>query len=90
VALRNAAHKAKAYDAGRLDLWVLRATNPMTKAFAFKLKGTNFGHESEVLLASGAQLTLKGERLIRENYPAVKYELPNKEIPIYVLDVEVS
>lgn len=90
VALRNAEHKAKAYDAGQLDLWVLRAINPKTKAFAFKLKGTNLGHESEVLLASGAQLTLKGKKLIRANYLAGKYEHPNKEIPIYVLDVEVS
>lgn len=68
VALRNAEYNAKAYDAGRLDLLVLRANNPKTKAFVFKRKGTNLGHESEVLLASGAILTLKAETLIRCTY----------------------
>lgn len=90
VALRNAEHNAKAYDAGRLDLFVLRANNPKTKAFVFKRKGTNLGHESEVLLASGAILTLKAETLIRCTYLAAKVDHPKKEIPIYVLEVEVS
>jgi hypothetical protein len=56
VALRNAEHEAKAYDAGRLDLLVLHASNATTKAFVFKRKGTKLGHESEVLLPSGAHL----------------------------------
>lgn len=90
VALRNAEYTGKAYDAGRLDLFVLRATNSTTKAFVFKRKGTKLGHESEVLLASGARLTLKAETRIRSDYPAAKYLQPHKELPIYVLEVEVS
>jgi hypothetical protein len=90
VALRNAEYKAKAYDAGRIDLIVLRVVNPTTRAFVFKRKGTRLGHESEVLLTSGANLTLKSEKLIRSNYPAAKLDQLNKEIPIYVLEVEVS
>lgn len=90
VALRNADYKAKAYDAGRIDLFVLRANNPKTKAFVFKRKGTKLGHESEVLLASGAILTLKTETLICCTYPAEKVGHPGKKIPIYVLEVEVS
>lgn len=90
VALRNAEFRAKAYDAGRLDLFVLRVINPTTKAFVFKRKGTKLGHESEVLLASGACLTLKSESLIRSDYRSGKYNHPDKEIPIYVLDVDVS
>lgn len=90
VALRNAEYKAKAYDADRLDLFVLRIANPTTKAFVFKRKGTSLGHESEVLLASGAHLTLKTETLVRSNYPAARYQHPDKEIPIYVLEVELS
>ena len=90
VALRNAEYKAKAYDADRLDLFVLRVTNPTTKAFVFKRKGTKLGHESEVLLASGAHLKLKAETLVRSDYAATKCDHPDKEIPIYVLDVELS
>jgi hypothetical protein len=91
VALRNAEFKAKAYDAGRLDLLVLRAgTAPKVKAFVFKRRGTKFCHESEVLLASGASLKLKSKALIRSDYPVQKLNYPNKLIPIYVLDVEFS
>lgn len=90
VALRNAEYKAKAYDAGRLDLLVLRVTCPTIKAFVFELKGTKLGHESEVLLASGICLTLKAETLVRADYPASKYENPCKMIPIRVLEVEIS
>jgi len=32
VALRNADHKGKGYDAGQIDLFVLMATNPKTKS----------------------------------------------------------
>lgn len=90
AALRNAEYKAKAYDAGRLDLFVLRAINPTTKAFVFKRTGTKLGHESEILLESGLNLTLKSEILIRSNYRSGKCGHPDKEIPIYVLDVDVS
>ncbi len=90
VALRNAEFRAKAYDAGRIDLLVLRAVDLRTKAYVFKRKGTKLGHESEVLLASGACLTLKAETLIRADYPAAKCDHPNKDIPIYVLEVEFS
>ncbi len=90
VALRNAEYKAKAYDAGRLDLFVLRAANLRTKAYVFKRKGTKLGHESEVLVATGACLTLKAATFIRSDYPAAKWGRPNKEIPIYALEAEFS
>ncbi len=90
VALRNAELQGKAYDAGRLDLFVLYITTPNTKAFVFKHKGTSLGHESEVLLASGVSLTLKTQTLIRRDYPVAIYLKPSKEISIFVLEVEVS
>ncbi len=90
VALRNAEHKGKAYDAGRLDLLVLRVVDPATKAFVFKRKGTNLGHECEVLLASNACLTLTNQTQIRDDYMAAKFDCPIKKIPVYVLDVDVS
>lgn len=90
VALRNAEWSAKAYDAGRLDLWVLRVARPKSKAFVFKRKGTKLGHESEVLLASSACLALKKQVLIRTDYPASKCDCPDKDIPVYVLEIELS
>jgi len=90
VALRNAEYKAKAYDAGRLDLFLLRVTTSATKAYVFKRKGTKLGHESEVLLAAGARLSLRSETLIRSNYPAAKVGQLDKEIPIFVLELELS
>lgn len=90
VALRNAEHKGKAYDANQIDLLVLRATSPITNVFTFRRAGTNLGHENEVLFASGANLTLRSRRLVRSNYPAERYSAPNKQIEMYVLEVDIS
>ncbi len=90
VAFSNALHKAKAYDAGRLDLFVLRSIDRRTKAFAFKKGGMKLSHEMEVLLASRARLTRRTETLIRSDYVVTKRQSPEKEIPIYVLEIDFS
>jgi len=90
VALRNAEWKGKAYDAGQIDLFVLRASNPRTNVFAFRRKGTSMGNEKEVLFASGAKLSLRERTLIRDDYVAAKYGFQNKSIPIYVIKVDIS
>jgi hypothetical protein len=90
VALRNAEWKAKAYDSGQIDLFVLRASNPITNVFAFRGKGTKMGNEKEVLFASGANLRVRDRTLIRDDYVAAKYGFPNKTIPIYVVSVDIS
>lgn len=90
VALRNAEYKAKAYDANQIDLIVLRATNPKTHVFSFRRAGTSMGHENEVLFASGAQLVKRERTLIRSDYNATKLNFPNKQINIYVLEVDIS
>ncbi|WP_417490352.1 hypothetical protein [Maricaulis sp.] len=90
VALMNALYGAKAYDAGQLDLIVLRVAEPTTKAFVFKRKGTKNGHEIEVLLAPGACLTLKSKKLVRKDFSATKCDQPDKSIPAYVINVDVS
>ena len=90
VALRNAEFNAKAYDADRLDLLVLRVAGPEVKAFVFKRNGTKLGHESEILLSSGVTLKLMAETLVRSDYPATKCNHPAKAISVYVLEVDVS
>jgi len=89
VALRNAEHKGKAYDANRIDLFVVRATASSTKAFAYKRKRIHLGHENEVVFASGANLRLNRSTLIRNNYSVWKSNSPQKQVPIYVLEIDL-
>lgn len=94
IALRNAEFRGKAYDNDRIDILVLKVENPVTNVFAFRRKGTNMGHENEILFASGAKLHLYQEHLIRENYKVEKasqgLDIIEKEVPIYVLEVGIS
>ncbi len=95
IALRNAEWAGKSYDAGEINLFVLRVTNPQTKTFCFRLNGTDKGHEAEVLFAAGAKLTLRSKTLI-SNGKAYKASSQNigrileKTIPFYMLEVDIS
>lgn len=90
VALRNAEHNGKAYDAGAVHLFVLRVKNPQTKAFVFRPKGTNLGHELEILLAAGACLEMRSQTEVHQDYLVAKWEHPEKRVPVYVLEFDVS
>lgn len=94
VAMQELAHKGKAYDAGRIDLFVLRVVAPTTNVFVFRNKGTSFGHEKEVLFALGANLTLRSRTLIRDDYQVCKVahgaSLIYKKVPAYVLEVDIA
>ncbi len=90
IALRNAAHQGKAYDASQIDLFVLKANNPRTKVFGYKRKGTNLGHENEVVFAAGAALSLTSTVTVNSNYPVGKYGCPDKQIVVRVLGVDIS
>jgi hypothetical protein len=48
------------------------------------------GNEKEVLFAAGATLTLLSETKIRDDYTAGKYNCPEKQIPVYVVEVNIS
>lgn len=89
VALRNAEWLGKAYDAGQIDLFVIRSINSKTNAFCYRRRGTRMGNEKEVILASGARLILKRRTLIRDDYPIAAYNKPDKTIPIYVIEVDL-
>ncbi|WP_217425228.1 hypothetical protein [Pandoraea cepalis] len=92
VALRNAEWKGKAYDAGRVDLMVVRVTQSKTKAYAYSREG-NHGNEKEVVFASGAQLTRMREIHIAA-IPVSKVtsgiHREEKVVPAYVVEVEIS
>lgn len=92
VALRNAEWRGKAYDAGRVDLMVIRVTQPKTKAYAYNREG-NHGNEKEVVFASGAQLTRVRETHIAD-IPVSKVtsgsQKEAKVVPAYVVEVKIS
>ena len=93
VALRNADYKGKAYEAGRIDLFVVRVAASSTNAFVYKRKKLDLGHENEVVFAAGASLKLISETLVRDNYSAGKIlefaRLGTKHVPIYVLEIDL-
>jgi hypothetical protein len=89
VAFSSALWQAKAYDDDRLDIIVLKMTNATTMAYVFNRKG-DFSHEREVLLPAGITLTFVSENRLNPAYTVTKVDCPNKTIPVYVVEVEVS
>lgn len=73
---------------------VLRVLSPRTNVYVFKQKGTDKGHEKEVVFASGAKLTKVKEHYIthRTAYKSDNnsQQLLEKLVPIYVLEVNIS
>lgn len=96
IALRNAEWAGKSYDAGEVNLFVLRAANTQTKTFCFRLNGTDKGHEAEVLFAAGAKMTLRSKTLITSSGNAYKVcsqivgRVLEKKIPFYLIEVDIS
>ena len=91
VALRNGEHKGKSYDAGKVELFVIRTTNPVTKAYVSRCTGEQ-GHEKEVLFASGASLRQVRKTMVNE-IKATKQENGrevSRMVPAYVIEIELS
>lgn len=92
VALRNSEWRGKAYDAGQVDLLVLRVTQSQTKAYAYRRDGQH-GNEKEVVFASGARLTRVSETYVADiTVSRIKenFEHESKRVPAYVIEVEIS
>lgn len=89
VAFQNALEGGKAHAAGRLDLMVLRVVTPKAKAYVFRPRGSKLGHEYEVLLSSGLCFTLQSDICVRSDFSAGSTS-GSKEIPVHVLEIDVS
>lgn len=94
VAIAETLHCGKAYDNGRIDIIILTVVNPNTNVYVFNQGRSSLGHEREVLFASGAKLTKVKEHFIRQT-SAYKWndqsmDTIKKEVPIYVLEVDIS
>lgn len=90
IALNNAIHLGKAHDAGRIDLMVIKVDNPTTNAFVFKNKGTNLGHEKEVLFSSGATLYEVNRKLISSDFVVGKAGHTDKNLCVYLVEMVLS
>ena len=92
VALRNAEWRGKAYDAGRVDLMVVRVTQPVTKAYVYSRQGSH-GNEKEIVFASSAHLKLVRKTHITD-YSVYTVDSGLRQIkkivPAYVVEVEIS
>ncbi len=89
VALRNAEHNGKAYENGIIDLIVFRTTNTKTKVYVYNRR-IRLAHEKEVLFSSGAVLTLKSIKHIRDDYPSSLDGTNIKNISVRVVEVDIS
>ncbi|SDY38224.1 hypothetical protein [Pseudomonas salomonii] len=92
IARRSAEWKGKAYDAGRMDLIVLRVVSPFTKAYLY---GTDVdhSHEKEILFAKGARLILISRTHICDTYVFkvdTDFKEYKKQVPAYVVEAEIS
>lgn len=90
VAMREAEHRAKSYDAGYIDLIYIRLDTPKTKAFIFKHNGTTMGHEKEVLFSTGARINFQSRTFLGNHYSASKYNYPDKTISTFLVEVTLS
>jgi len=92
VALREAEWSGKAYESGRICLYLLRICFANTEAFVFNPKASDKGNEKEVLLASGTRLSLRSARIVRDDYRvhrAVGMHTEAKTAPFYICEVDV-
>lgn len=92
VALRNAEWRGKAFDAGRVDLMVVRVTQPATNAYVYSREGEH-GNEKEIVFASGAKLkrvreTQVNDITVNKMHSNLKEE--EKVVPAYLVEVEIS
>lgn len=92
TALRNAEWRGKAFDAGRVELAVLRIQGHSHKAFVFGSDGDH-GHEKEVVFASGIRLTRVSEVHVTDVdvvKVAPSLEEFRKKVPAYLVEIKID
>ncbi|MDU8420680.1 hypothetical protein RYA60_20710 [Pseudomonas syringae] len=92
IARRSAEWKGKAYDAGRVEITVLRVTSPQTKAYLYGPDGEH-GHEKEVLFATGATVRVTSRTQIcttSAHKTGEHFSTLSKEVPVILVEAEIS
>lgn len=95
-ALNNGEWRGKYYEEGCASLIILTVKNIQQPAFIFKINGTLKGHEKEVLIHSGATLTVTYKSEINSQYsthisnPKSLGETLIKKVPAYLIHATIS
>ncbi|PRN05319.1 hypothetical protein A0O30_08520 [Pseudomonas sp. LLC-1] len=92
IARRSAEWQGKAYDAGRVEITVLKVTSPQTKAYLYGPDGDH-GHEKEVLFAPGAILRVTSRTQIcttSAHKAGEHFSMLSKEVPVILVEAQIS
>ena len=92
VALRNAEWRGKAYDAGQVDLMLVRVVKPHIKAYAFS-RDSEHGNEKEVVFASPAKLTCIRRTHITDisvSKTNSTFQVDTKFVPAHLIEIEIN
>lgn len=95
IALRNVNHGGKAYNYGRIDIMLINVVNSSNHVFFYNPE-QEMGHEKEVLVSTGAKLTLKKRTVIKNEYTVHKYDptlTPSeqiKNVPVYLVEIDLG
>lgn len=92
VALREAEWRGKAFEAGRVCLYLLHVRASDHKAFVFDPGASDKGSEKEVLFATGTRLNLRSTKLLRNDYAVQRWKdmrTESKPVPFHLCEVDV-
>lgn len=93
VAFMNAIDQGKAYEANRIDFFVLTITSPNIRGFVFGPRG-DLSHEYEVLLPAGLILTPTKDTLWHTGRTVGGRSLDGayncKDVPVHVIELDVT
>lgn len=95
MAYNNGEWRGKYFNDGQADLIILTVNRITVRSFVFKINGTDKGHEKEVLIASGATLTLNNRQPINTTSivgpdPTRPGSFIKKTVPVYLVHATIS
>lgn len=67
-AFANGSWRSKYFNEGEVNLIIFTVNSMSKKAFIFRINGTDKGHEKEVLISSGASLTVTSKFTLGQNF----------------------
>ena len=93
--LNNGAWRGKYYREGVVSLIILTVKSMSKRAFVFRIRGTDKGYEKEVLIESGAKITVTSKTLLSNDYEVYDSgvypgQIVAKKVPFYMIKATIS
>lgn len=93
--INNGAWRGKYYNEGEANLIILTVKSIKKLAFIYKMNGTDKGHEKEVLIESGALISVISKTKIRDDYEvsvagAHAGQVLTKKVPFHIIKATIS